>query len=426
MRRVFNSLIRRWLERLVRVYFKRNHPKLVVVVGSIGKTSTKMAIATVLAERFRVRVQEGNMNEQTAVPLGILGVKYPDYREVRSVGAWLRVLRRARRVARRKRDDVDVIIQELGTDHPGEIPRFGEYLRPDIAVVTAITPEHMENFKTLDAVAVEELSVGAYSRKLVVNQDDIPEKYRADKKHGVEALTTFGLERGYFRFRIKSGAPLSGYQVELIRQGTEQFSARVELVGEHNLKSALAAAVVGVELGMDAKEIAAGLGKVRAVAGRMNVLPGKKGSVLLDDTYNSSPEAAMAALKTLYRIDAPQRIAVVGQMNELGDRSPEYHGQVGEFLDGKKIDLVITEGEMANKYLAAAARKRVKHVIETKDAREAGEAVLANLKPGAAVLFKGSQNGVYLEEAVKMLLKNPEDVQKLVRQSSDWRDKKGL
>ena len=134
----------------------------------------------------------------------------------------------------------------------------------------------------------------------------------------------------------------------------------------------------------------------------------------------------MAALKTLYRIDAPQRIAVVGQMNELGDRSPEYHGQVGEFLDGKKIDLVITEGEMANKYLAAGARKRVKHVIETKDAREAGEAVLANLKPGAAVLFKGSQNGVYLEEAVKMLLKNPEDVQKLVRQSSDWRDKKGL
>ena len=127
--------------------------KLVVVAGSVGKTSTKIAIATVLNEKLRVRLHEGNHNSELSAPLAILGVEFPS--NLRSFGAWWNVFTAVRHRIRRPAD-VDVIVQELGTDAIGQIPHFGTYLKPDIAVVTSVAPEHMEFFKTLDAVAAEE------------------------------------------------------------------------------------------------------------------------------------------------------------------------------------------------------------------------------------------------------------------------------
>ena len=175
---MFKSFIQAKLERAVKKYFKK-HPevKLVAVTGSVGKTSTKVAIGTVLNEKFRVRLHEGNHNSELSAPLAILGVEFPD--DIRSLGQWLAVFK-AVNTRIKQPTDVDVIVQELGTDAIGQIPHFGTYLTPDISVVTSVAPEHMEFFKTLDAVAAEELAAANFSKWALINRDDIPGVYAAD------------------------------------------------------------------------------------------------------------------------------------------------------------------------------------------------------------------------------------------------------
>src|SRR6476620_10946916 len=134
---MFKSFIQKRLEKSVRRYFAK-HPevKLVAVAGSVGKTSTKTAIATVLSKKFRVRMLEGNHNTHMSAPLSILGIDYPE--NIRSVGQWLRVFSAIRKRINEP-TDVDVIVQELGADAIGDIPHFGTYLKPDIGVITAVT-----------------------------------------------------------------------------------------------------------------------------------------------------------------------------------------------------------------------------------------------------------------------------------------------
>jgi UDP-N-acetylmuramyl pentapeptide synthase len=148
--------------------------------------------------------------------------------------------------------------------------------------------------------------------------------------------------------------------------------------------------------------------------------------MIIDDTYNASPAAVKAALDSLYAIDTPQRIAILGMMNELGNLSPETHKKIGEYCDPKHLNLVVTIGKDANDFLAPAAEKRGCRVYKASDAKDAGEFVKKEMVQGATILAKGSQNGVFAEEAVKILLDDPSDRSKLVRQSEVWLKKKML
>lgn len=156
----------------------------------------------------------------------------------------------------------------------------------------------------------------------------------------------------------------------------------------------------------------------------MNILPGVRGSMVIDDTYNSSPKAALEALRTLYLIDANQRIAILGSMNELGNFSAESHRQVGEMCDPSYLDWVITIGDDAANYLAPAARLKGNNVKSFKNPILAGAFANKVLKDGGVVLAKGSQNGVFAEEAVKIILDETDEEWQLVRQSEEWLDKK--
>ncbi len=419
---MFKKYIQKKLEDSVKKYFKK-HPevKLVVVVGSVGKTSTKIAVGTVLAERFRVRLHEGNHNAELSAPLAILGVEFPE--NIRSLTQWTAVLRAVKQRIKQPAD-VDVIVQELGTDRIGQIPHFGTYLTPDIAVVTSVAPEHMEFFKTLDAVAAEELSAANFSKWALINRDDIPGQYAAYITDS--GFNTYGTtETAEYSFRSDDYTFEDGF--------TGSFSAleyaapvpvTVHLVGEHSIRSAVAAGAVGAKLGMSEQEVASGIAKIRAVNGRMNILRGQEGSIIIDDTYNSSPLAAASALRALYQISAPQRIVVFGSMNELGDTSEVEHAALGKLCDPSELAHVITVGEDAAKYLAPAARSNGCHVVSVATALEAGALAHKYLEEGGAILFKGSQGGIYLEEAVKIILASTDDDEKLVRQSPTWLAKK--
>lgn len=418
---MFKKHIQKKLESYVTKYLSA-HPevKLIIVVGSVGKTSTKMAIGTVLSERYRVRLHEGNHNAELSAPLAILGVEYPE--NIKSIGQWLRVFRAAKQRIREPAD-VDVIVQEVGTDGIGQVPHFGTYARPNLAVVTAVADEHMEFFKTLDAVAEEELSAANFSEAALINRDDIPGQYSS-------LITT----PRFSTYGTSSAAEFSIAQADFtLTEGTkgllntplhQNVPVQLAIVGEHSLRAAAAAAAVGELFTLAPEEIQSGIRKLRAVPGRMNVLRGMDSTVLIDDTYNSSPIAAESAIRTFYQIPAPQRIAVMGSMNELGDVSAAGHKAVGDLFDPMEVAYVITVGDQANTYLAEAATLKGCRVIKCRNALEAGAEAHQLMEEGAVLLFKGSQGGIYLEEAVKMVLHSTDDEDRLVRQSPKWMEKK--
>lgn len=415
---MFKSFIQKKLESLVKLYFT-NHPevKLIVVTGSVGKTSAKLAIATILSEKFKVRVHEGNHNTFLSAPLAILGVEYP--KNIRNIFEWLAVFRAAKKRIKSP-SDVDFIIQELGSDRIGQVPHFGTYLKPDIAVVTAISAEHMEYFKTIDTVAKEELSVSDYSKLTFINREDIDGKY-AEYITSPDIQTYGTTVSAEYNFLVEDYSAQDGYSGTMsLLELNESFKVNIKLIGEHTLRPIVVASAIGAKFGMTKDEIISGIKNVRAVPGRMNLLKGIKDSVIIDDTYNSSPLAAQSAIRELYKLDAASKVAVLGSMNELGVTSQVEHEELGKMCDPNQLVWVVTVGEDANNYLAPAAKTRGCQVKSFMSAIEAGGFVNSIIEPGMAILFKGSQGDIYLEEAVKVILHNSKDESQLVRQSEKW------
>jgi UDP-N-acetylmuramoyl-tripeptide--D-alanyl-D-alanine ligase len=278
----------------------------------------------------------------------------------------------------------------------------------------------MANFASLDQVAEEELLITRHSKHSFVCAESIDRDYYKDYD-----VQTYGVNRGAITV-----APVHEKQVTMPQDVTGHlasghvFDASVQLLGEHSLTAAAAAVAVAEYIGLDTSAIKAGIESLRPFSGRMNVLGGVKNSVLIDDTYNASPEAVQKALITLYEMKAPQKIAVLGSMNELGAFSEESHQKIGDFCNPSQLDLVITIGDEAGRFLAPHAKAKGCKVESFASPYEAGACVKNALKDGAVVLFKGSQNGVFAEEAIKSVLANTEDSQKLVRQSSFWLKKK--
>lgn len=418
LQRNYRDRVQKKLEQAVAGYFAA-HPevKLVVVTGSVGKTSTKTAIATVLSQKYRVRLHEGNHNTHMSVPLAILGVKYPD--NIKSFFEWRAAIKAARAKILAP-TDVDVIVQELGADYPGDIEQFGTYLKPDVAVVTAVTPEHMEFFKTMDAVAHEELAAANFSRLALINRDDIDGAYAQYLNN--PNLDTYGTSAAAeYHFEEQDFAVDTGHVGTFVGpELPDGVQATIKVVGEHNVRPAIAAAAVGLKYGLTAQQIQAGLAAVAPIPGRMNLLRGLGGSTIIDDTYNSSPVAASSAVQTFYSLQAPQRIAIMGSMNELGESSAAEHEKIGKLFHPDMVEWVITIGEEAEKYLAPAAHANGCQVKSFQNAVQAGAFAHSVLDKDALVLAKGSQGGVYAEEAVKILLLDQADVSKLVRQSPAW------
>lgn len=415
---MFKKFIQNRLEKSVKNYFKK-HPevKLIVVTGSVGKTSTKRALATLLSQRYRVQMENSNHNTEMSAPLGILGIEYPEGR-VKDPLAWLAVASAARQRINNP-TGVDAIIQELGSDKLGDVAHFSEYLKPDIAVVTGVTPEHMESFGTLDAVAEEELSAANFSGLAVINRDDIDGEYA---RYVTNAnLTTYGTSGvAEYRFEEADFTLEKGYTGQIIApEFPSPLPVEVNVLGEHSLRPIMGAVAVGIKLGLTQENIQNGLKAIRPVPGRMNVLKGIEGTVVIDDTYNSSPAAASAALQALYSLQAPQRIAVLGSMNELGNTSAEEHQRLGMLCDPSLLSWVITIGDEAEQYLAPAAKARGCQVKSFKSSIDAGGFARSVSEEGAAILVKGSQGDIYAEEAVKVLCLMSEDVE-LVRQSPEW------
>jgi len=399
------------LEMQVRQLRARRRFKVVAVAGSMGKTSTKLAVAQLLEHSgLRVRYQTGNYNDRVTVPLVFFGLSEPS---LYNVFAWLKAYGAAQSEIALPYP-YDVVVVEIGTDGPGQIAEYA-YLKPDVAVVTGVSEEHMEFFGTLDRVAAEELAVLDYAKQVLVNGDDIPGEFLAGRDFAEYSLVS---EQAQY-FGTASSTGLQGQKLD-VKLPHGSLAADVHFLGRQGAKVTLAAAAVADMLGVKRAAIAKGLAELRPFSGRMQILNGVKKTTLIDDTYNAAPLTVKAALDVLYAARTGQRIAILGSMNEMGEYARDAHLEVGAYCDPKKLDVVVTIGKDAKKWLAPAARQRGCTVHSFLSPYEAGEYVSGKLQKGGVVLAKGSQNGVFAEEALKPLLANPTDAAKLVRQSPYW------
>ena len=407
-KKVARGIVARRLEKRILKLKKEHDVKIIAVVGSIGKTTTKLAIAKVLHQKYKVAYQEGNYNDRVSVPLVPFGISMPT---LTNPVAWKHVFDEIDRKLKAGYDK-QVVVLELGIDHVGQMKEFA-YLKPDIAVVTAITPEHMEYFKDLDTVAREEMLVARFSKVVLVNGDECEPKYR----RGL-AVKLYGTESNH-DYQVYE----KGRQVNLhLKHDSITFTPKV--VGLHIHKALLAAAAVGEMLGLSHAEILKGLESFRPFPGRMQILKGVKGSTIIDDTYNASPSAVIAGLETMYSMQSRQKIAILGSMNELGSYSQKAHREVGEACDPEQQSWVVTIGRMAQDWLAPAAEKRGCKVVSFSSPYDAVVYVRGIMQTGGLVFVKGSQNQVFAEESIKALLENPADRDKLVRQAVTWMKKK--
>ena len=384
--------------------------KIVAVVGSVGKSSTKRAIAQVLAKKYRVAWQDGNYNDIVSVPLVFFGLTMPS---LFNPLAWIRIfIEMNTRVANYSKD---VVVLELGTDSPGQIAQFSKYLQVDIAVVTPIAPEHMEFFASLEEVAKEELTIQDFAKEIIVFEqtrivfdDDV-----------VPNAKTYGCLDTSTSFVDFEG------DIAVIKTDKMFYEFKPAVIGLHQVINLSAACLVAEMLDLDKDLIVRGLASIRPMPGRMQKLKGIKDCIIIDDTYNSSPASVEAALDAIAQIKVSgKKIAVLGNMNELGDSAKELHLQIGTLCTPKLLDLLVTIGAEANKYLAGQAEKNGCKVIRSNSPYEIGEILLEEITQDSLILLKGSQNGVFLEEAIKPILASQADRKKLVRQSRTWIKKK--
>lgn len=416
MKSVLKNVLVSVLGSQVRRLRERNKFKIIGVVGSIGKTSTKLAIAKMLESDKRVRYQEGNYNEIISVPLVFFGHKMP---ELWNIFEWLKIFI-TNEIQIYFNYPFDLVVVELGTDAPGQISEFRKYLHLDIAVVTAIAPEHMEFFENLQEVAEEEWSVSFFSDLIFANRDlcsIVPDNIDNKK------IVFYGKDFASYKIEniLKNE---KGFSFDISHEGKKIISVSYDGLSEVQLYSVCVAVALAETLKIPEEKIKKSIKEIKSFSGRMQKLKGFKNSVIIDDTYNASPKAVQMALDTLYAHPGIQRIAILGMMNELGDLSEEEHKKIGKYCDPKLLDLVVTVGKDANAFLAPAARENGCMVYKAKNAIDAGRFVKDEIAGGAVILVKGSQNGVFTEEAIKPLLKSKSDFSKLVRQDKYWMDKK--
>ncbi|MEX0934406.1 MAG: Mur ligase family protein, partial [Candidatus Saccharimonadales bacterium] len=360
----------------------------------------------------------GNYNTDFGLPLSLFGLETP--KKTANIKAWLDIFKQMKLAVEADSYPYEIVILEMGADKPGDIAYLTRYIKPDIGILTAVAKVHLEEFGSIDAVLTEKWHLAAASAQVIYNHDDELLKGKAVELDNVQG---YGLSVGgnwadltTFEFNDASDYGWKGY----LNLGQEFVDITFPVIARQSVYALVAAAVIAKTLNLSTTEIVEAISRWQQPPGRMRVLVGKNDSILIDDSYNSSPYAAVAALDTLQQFKG-RKIAVLGSMNELGDYEGPGHRLVGKHVDG--IDKLVTIGVAANKYLVPAAMEigfDENNIHETNSPYQAGEFVSSIIRPGDIVLIKGSQNGVYAEEVTRLLLANLSDQQHLVRQSEAW------
>jgi UDP-N-acetylmuramoyl-tripeptide--D-alanyl-D-alanine ligase len=430
MKQLFKKIIVALLRVESRAVLKRYNPKIVGVTGNVGKTSTKDAIFVALSPFTHVRKSEKSFNSETGVPLSVLGVPNGWSNPIQ----WIKNLFAGLLVIFFKGDYPKWLVLEIGADAPGDIKQLASWIKPDVALITRFpeVPVHIEYFDSKEAVIEEKKELVKALKPdgiLVLNADDAVVRALADEyrqravTYGFGDANVHGGELSFIYQKIDGVTMPIGVET-VVTIGEESYPLRIDgVLGTQQMYAALGAVAVAYALGFDVATAIAALAKdYDTPPGRLSPLLGINRSLIIDDTYNSSPAACEAALQVLKNVKAAgKKIAVIGDMLELGKYTLDAHRDIG-VIASLAADTLITVGIRAKAVSEAAFAHGMKktHIMHFADATAAGEHLKEIIKKGDIVLIKGSQ-GVRLERAVKAVMQFPEEANdRLVRQEEEW------
>lgn len=347
---------------------------VIAVTGSVGKTSTKDIIASVVSQKYKTLKTEGNNNNNIGLPLTILKLK-----------------------------DHESLVVEMGMNHFGEISLLTNIAKPTLAVITNIGTSHIGNLGSRENILKAKLEIleGMKIPRVIINNDnDLLHKWYEENKEKIE-IHTYGINNSsdVIAEKIELGEEKSKF---VVKTSSEKVNIDVPVGGEHFVYNALCGFMVGKVLGLTAKEIQNGISKFELTKKRMDIRVLKNGATLINDSYNASYESMKASLKYLSSRTDLRKIAVLGDMLELGDFSKELHEKVGEEVANDNIDVLICRGEFAKNIISKANKNKKTQCILLQNNEEILSKLQEILKEGDGVLIKAS-NGMKFYEICQKL-----------------------
>lgn len=370
---------------LLRIYLAKQYAKLypqdtfVAVTGSVGKTTTVSALYEVLSQKYKTLTSKPNLDPILNIPQTLLKLN-PSYKKV---------------------------VLEMGCEYPGEMDFYLDLVKPKYVVVTKISPAHSQFLGDINQIMeekgklVESLTDDGVA---ILNYDDLNCRKMADKCKGKvyyfgQDDKTCTLWAGNIKFE-------NFQTVFELNLGVERVQIKLKLLGEHQIYSALAAATLGIILDIPLMKIRKGLESIEPSPHRLEVQPGPFGSTLIDDTYNSSPQAVEAAIDTLVKLPSKRKILVLGEMRELGQYSERLHRTIAQKIYKEKIDYIFLGGGEAN-FIADELKSlgfREQNLEGNLTNSQIVSRLLKILEKGDICLIKGSR-AVRLDEVVKRIVK---------------------
>ena len=360
-------------------YYKKLFPiPFIAVTGSVGKTTTKDMTAAVLGARFRVHKTEGNFNNDIGVPLTLLRLEAQH----------------------------EVCVVELGMDHAGEIDNLARLVEPDMALITNIGDAHIENLGSRENIFKAKCEIFPHLKRdglAVLNGDD---PLLASLEGTLAQRTVFVGEGEGLDYTARDlSSDGAGHLFCRVKTPRSQFEANIPALGSHMIYPTLMAAAAAEALGMAPDEIVRGIGAFLPTKMRMNILRCKGDIVILNDAYNANPQSMRAAAAVLGDAQGRRKVAVVGDMKELGPGSEQFHRAVGGYFAQAGADRLIAVGDLA-RFMAEGAKAAglsQSDYFSTLDA--AKNALSRELRAGATILVKASRS-MSFEKIVDFLLAN--------------------
>ncbi len=394
-------------------YLKRVNPEIIAITGSVGKTTTKEAIFEVLKIKFgkNVRKSEGNLNNETGAPVAVLGFKAAPSYEAKNPFGWFPIITLAPFRSFFLKP-IKILVLEFAADKPGDIEHLTSFIKPKIGVLTAIGPAHIEFFGKLEKIIEEKTDLlralpvstsqgGPTDGWAILNLDD--DNVRKVSYGGRWQKKTYAIENQAdirakdIKTEIKNFCAKSYFK---IKYDNKEIKIEQKTLGtKANVLASLAATAVGLLYEMKAAEIVKGLENVKPEKHRLNVLAGKKGTTIIDDAYNANPLSMEASLELLNNLPIKRpskKIAVLGDMLEIGKYSLDAHKEVGA-LAQKAADIVVAVGKAdAKKYHSQKYFSSI---------HKASQYLLNKIGRGDIVLIKASR-GIGLEKLVEEIREN--------------------
>lgn len=414
------------LSACARAVLKKYQPKIVAITGTVGKSSAKEAVFAVLKNSLVTRASAGNYNTDIGVPLTILDLAAPGKSFFKWFGIALKTLRL---LVKTDHSYPDVLVLEMGADSPGDIDALTAVAAPQVAVLTAVTPVHLLKYGSLEALQKEKARIwrGLGSTGIAVGNIDDP-RVREEMQKVKTKKITYGFSP---EAEIRAGEAtifqglgeyieerIRGVAFKLYSEGSALPVHLSGVFGRTHVSAATTGAAIGLAMGLNYHEIVEGLHDYRPLPGRMRLIAGIKHTLLIDDSYNSSPAACRSALEELKLIpvaEGNKRYAILGDMLELGTESVRYHLEIGRWAAELGIDVLIGVGELGREIVKAAkdAGMDEGRVFHFGDVVEAGRLAQDLIKRGDISLIKGSR-AMRMERITKELMAEPERADELL------------